>query len=353
VKLGLGLGYWGAGPNPDALDLVLEAERLGYDSIWTAEAYGSDALTPLAWYGSRTSKVRLGTSIIQMSARTPVATAMAAITMDHLSGGRFILGLGVSGPQVVEGWYGQSFAKPLARTREYLAIMRQVFARQGPVVFDGEHYPIPYPGGPGRPAPATNPDGEPLGKALKPIVHPLRADLPIFMGAEGPKNVALAAEIADGWFPFLYAPEHEEYYREALAEGFARPAARRSQETFEVAAPVPIAIDDDVEAAADRLRPFIALYVGGMGARGQNFHFDVVARMGFESEAHRIQDLYLAGDKGAATAAVPTQLVEAMAMIGPAAKIEEEKDRWTRSLATTLIVSGDAATIRTAAEIFL
>lgn len=353
MKLGLGLGYWGAGPNPDALDLVLEAERLGYDSVWTAEAYGSDALTPLAWYGSRTSRVRLGTSIIQMSARSPVATAMAAITMDHLSGGRFILGLGVSGPQVVEGWYGQSFAKPLARTREYLAIMRQVFARQGPVVFEGEHYPIPYAGGPGRPAPATNPDGEPLGKALKPIVHPLRADLPIFMGAEGPKNVALAAEIADGWFPFLYAPEHEEYYREALAEGFARPGARRSLETFEVAAPVAMAINDDVEAAADSIRPFIALYVGGMGARGQNFHFDVVARMGFESEAHRIQDLYLAGDKAAATAAVPTQLVEAMAMIGPAAKLREEKSRWTRSLATTLIVSGSATNIRTAAEIFL
>ena len=353
MKLGLGLGYWGAGPNPDALDLVVEAERLGYDSVWTAEAYGSDALTPLAWYGSRTSRVRLGTSIIQMSARTPVATAMAAITMDHLTAGRFILGLGVSGPQVVEGWYGQSFAKPLARTREYLAIMRQVFARQGPVVFDGEHYPIPYRGGDGRPVPASNPDGEPLGKPLKPIVHPLRADLPIFMAAEGPKNVALAAEIADGWFPFLYAPEHEEYYRAALAEGFARPEARRDQESFEVAAPVPIAIDDDVESAADRLRPFIALYVGGMGARGQNFHFDVVARMGFEAEAHRIQDLYLAGEKAEATGAVPTELVEAMAMIGPVAKIKEEKDRWIRSLATTLIVSGDAATIRTAAEIFL
>jgi len=353
MKLGFGMGYWGAAPNPDAQELVLEAERLGYDSIWTAEAYGSDALTPLAWYGSRTSKVRLGTSIIQMSARTPVATAMAAITMDHLSRGRFILGLGVSGPQVVEGWYGQSFAKPLARTREYLEIMRQVFARQGPVVFEGEHYPIPYVGGPGLPAPATNPQGEALGKALKPIVHPLRADIPIFMGAEGPKNVALAAEIADGWFPFLYAPEHEEYYRQALAEGFARPGARHNQDSFEVAAPVAIAIDADLEAAANRIRPFIALYVGGMGARGQNFHYDVVARMGFEAEAHKIQDLYLAGQKAEATAAVPTALVEAMAMVGPVAKIREEKDRWTKSLATTLIVSGDATTIRTAAEVFL
>jgi F420-dependent oxidoreductase-like protein len=341
MKLGLGLGYWGAGPNPDTLELVLEAERLGYDSLWTAEAYGSDALTPLAWYGSRTSTIKLGTSIIQMSARTPAATAMAAISLDHLSAGRFILGLGVSGPQVVEGWYGQPFAKPLARTREYLDIMRQVFAREGPVTLDGQHYPIPYPGGTG------------LGKALKPIVHPLRADIPIYMAAEGPKNVALAAEIADGWFPFLYAPEHEEYYREALADGFAQPGARHTQETFEVAAPVSISIDDDVEVAANRVRPFIALYVGGMGARGQNFHFDVVARMGFEAEAHKIQDLYLAGQKMEAMAAVSTELVEAMAMVGPVAKIREEKERWLKSLATTLIVSGDANTIRTAAEIFL
>jgi F420-dependent oxidoreductase-like protein len=341
MKLGLGLGYWGAGPNPDALDLILEAERLGYDSVWSAEAYGSDALTPLAWYGSRTSTIKLGTSIIQMSARTPAATAMAAITLDHLSAGRFILGLGVSGPQVVEGWYGQPFAKPLARTREYVAIMRQVFARQAPVTLEGEHYPLPYPGGTG------------LGKPLKPIVHPLRPDIPIYLAAEGPKNVALAAEIADGWFPFLYAPEHEEYYREALADGFARPGARHNQETFEVAAPVSISIDDDVEVAANRVRPFIALYVGGMGARDQNFHFDVVARMGFEAEAHKIQDLYLAGQKAEAMMAVSTELVEAMAMVGPVAKIREEKDRWTRSLATTLIVSGDASTIRTAAEIFL
>jgi F420-dependent oxidoreductase-like protein len=341
VKLGLGLGYWGAGPRPDALELVEEAERLGYDSVWTSEAYGSDALTPLAWYGSRTSTVRLGTSILQLSARTPTATAMAAITLDHLSAGRFILGLGVSGPQVVEGWYGQPFARPLARTREYVAILRQVFAREGPVTYAGEHYPLPYPGGTG------------LAKPLKPTVHPLRADTPIFMGAEGPKNVALAAEIADGWFPFLYAPDHEEYYREALGEGFGRPGARHRQETFEVAAPVPLSIDEDVEAAADRVRPFIALYVGGMGARGQNFHFDVVARMGFEAEAHKIQDLYLAGQKPEAVAAVPTELVEAMGMIGPVAKIREEKDRWSRSLATTLIISGDPATMRTAAELFL
>jgi F420-dependent oxidoreductase-like protein len=341
VRLGLGLGYWGAGPNPDTMGQVEEAERLGYDSVWTSEAYGSDALTPLAWYGSRTSKLKLGTSILQMSARTPAATAMAAITLDHLSGGRFILGLGVSGPQVVEGWYGQPFAKPLARTREYVSILRRVFAREGPVTFEGEHYPLPYPGGTG------------LGKPLKPTVHPLRSEIPIYMGAEGPKNVALAAEIADGWFPFLYAPDHEEYYRDALADGFARPSARHRQDSFEVAAPVPVSIDDDIETAANRVRPFLALYVGGMGARGQNFHYDVVARMGFEAEASKIQDLYLAGQKLEAVAAVPTELVEAMAMIGPVAKIREEKDRWTRSLATTLIISGDTRTMRTAAEIFL
>jgi F420-dependent oxidoreductase-like protein len=340
VKLGLGLGYWGAGPNPAAMELVREAESLGYDSLWTAEAYGSDALTPLAWYGSQTSTLRLGTSIIQMSARTPAATAMAAITLDHLSGGRFVLGLGVSGPQVVEGWYGQSFAKPLARTREYLAIMRQVFAREGTVSFDGEHYKLPLEGGTG------------LGKALKPTVHPLRKDIPIFLAAEGPKNVAMAAEIADGWFPFLYSPEHDKHYRDALAEGFARPEARHQAEDFEVALPAQIVINDDVEAAADWIRPFIALYVGGMGARGQNFHFDVVARMGFEEEATKIQDLYLEGRKEEAVRAVPTALVESMAMIGPAAKIREQKSRWENSLATTLIVHGDAGTLRTMAEIF-
>ncbi|MHB8508141.1 MAG: LLM class F420-dependent oxidoreductase [Candidatus Dormibacteria bacterium] len=341
MKLGLGLGYWGAGPNPGALALVKEAESLGYDSVWTAEAYGSDALTPLAWYGSQTERLKLGTAIIQMSARTPTATAMAAITMDHLSNGRFILGLGVSGPQVVEGWYGQSFARPLARAREYVAIMRQVFAREAGVSFPGEHYRLPYEGGTG------------LGKALKSTVHPLRADLPVYLAAEGPKNVAMAAEIADGWFPFLYSPEHDQHYRDALAEGFARPGARHSLADFEIALPAQIVVNDDVEVAADWIRPFIALYVGGMGARGQNFHFDVVARMGFEEEATRIQDLYLEGRKEEAIRAVPTRLVEAMAMIGPPERIREQKARWENSLATTLIVHGDAHTLRTVAEIFL
>jgi F420-dependent oxidoreductase-like protein len=323
------------------MDLVRDAEALGYDSVWTAEAYGSDALTPLAWYGSQTSRLRLGTSIVQMSARTPAATAMAALTLDHLSGGRFILGLGVSGPQVVEGWYGQPFARPLERTREYLAIMRQVFARQGPVAFEGRQYRLPVAGGTG------------LGKALKATVHPLREDIPIFLAAEGPKNVALAAEIADGWFPFLYSPEHDQHYRDALAEGFGRPGARHGFDDFEIAVPAQIVINDDLETAADAIRPFIALYVGGMGARGQNFHFDVVARMGFEEEATRIQDLYLAGQKEEAVRAVPTALVESMALIGPEAKIREEKSRWEGSLASTLIVHGDPRTLRTMAGVFL
>src|SRR3984957_15705455 len=216
MKIGLQLGYWGAGPPPNAVELVQEAERLGFDSAWTAEAYGSDPLTPLAWGGSRPERAPLGSSLCQPSARTPTAMAMAALTLDHLSGGRFVLGLGVSGPQVVEGWYGQSFSAPLARTREYVDIVRQVLAREGPVTNDGPHYPLPYPGGTG------------LGKPPKPIVHPLRADIPIILGAEGPKNVSLAAEIADGWFPIFFSPKAMSSFEASLDEGFARPTARRS-----------------------------------------------------------------------------------------------------------------------------
>ncbi len=259
LKLGLSLGYWGAG-KPNHAEAVAEAERLGFDSIWTAESWGSDALTPLAWLGARTSRIRLGTALMQLSARTPTAAAMAALTMDHLSDGRFVMGLGVSGPQVVEGWYGEPFAKPLARTREYVQIVRDVLAREKPVTSAGPHYPLPYP------------DGTGLGKPLKPITHPLRADLPIILGAEGPKNIALAAEIADGWLPIFYAPKHEGMYREWLNEGFARPGARSTPETFEVLAGAPVIVTDDVEAAADLIRPGIALYIGGMGAKEVNFH---------------------------------------------------------------------------------
>jgi F420-dependent oxidoreductase-like protein len=341
LKLGLQLGYWGAAPPADAPELVAEAERLGFDSVWTAEAYGSDALTPLAWWGSRTERVRLGTALCQLSARTPTAMAMAAVTLDHLCGGRFVLGLGVSGPQVVEGWYGQSFSKPLARTREYVAIVRDVLARKAPVTNDGPHYPLPYPGGTG------------LGKPLKPIVHPLRAEIPIVLGAEGPKNVALAAEIGDGWFPIFFSPAHMGEFASALAEGFARPGARRSAEDFEVIAFCPVVVDDDVERAADSFRPMLALYIGGMGAREMNFHFDVFVRMGFEAEAHKIQDLYLDGHKDEAAAVVPTSMVEKIALIGPRAKISDELAAWQESMATTLLVAGRPDTLRMMAELVL
>ncbi|MGH9171004.1 MAG: LLM class F420-dependent oxidoreductase [Acidimicrobiales bacterium] len=339
MKLGVQLGYWGAGPPPDAAARVAEAESLGFDSVWTAEAYGSDALTPLAWIGSHTSRLRLGTALCQISARAPTAMAMAAMTMDHLSGGRFVLGLGVSGPQVVEGWYGQPFPKPLARTREYVGVVRQVLARRAPVSSPGPHYPLPYPGGTG------------LGKALKPIVHPLRDDLPIILGAEGHRNVALAAEIADGWLPIFYAPEHDKAYREGLAEGFARPGARRSAADFEVIATATVVVNDDVEAAADVIRPWLALYIGGMGARDMNFHFEVFARMGFEAEARRIQDLYLDGRKDEAAGAVPTSLVEATALIGPKDKIRDDLDKWRGSLVTTLLVGGGVDQMRLMAEL--
>jgi F420-dependent oxidoreductase-like protein len=339
MKLGVTLGYWSGGPPADAADLVAEAERLGLDSVWTAEAYGSDAVAPLAWYASGTSHVRLGTNIMQMSARTPAATAMAALTLDHLSGGRFVLGLGASGPQVVEGWYGQPYPKPLARTREYIEIVRRILAREGPVEYPGTHYRLPYDGGTG------------LGKPLKSTVHPLRADLPILLAAEGPKNVALAAEIADGWMPFLFSPRADGYYRAALDEGFARPGARRRRDSFEVAAFVPVVVDDDVEAAADRLRPMLALYVGGMGAKAANFHRDVLVRLGYEADCARIQDRFLAGDRAGAVAAVPTAMVRDIALVGPLARIRDDLARWRATVVDTLIVNGPVSTLRQLAEL--
>jgi F420-dependent oxidoreductase-like protein len=326
------MGYWGAGPPANPIETILEAERLGFDSVWVAESYGSDALTPLAWWGSATSTIRLGTNLAQLSARSPTAMAMAAQTLDHLSGGRFVLGLGVSGPQVVEGWYGAPFTAPLARTREYIAIIRDVLARQGPVTNDGKHYALPYPGGLG------------LGKPLKSIVHPLRKDIPILLGAEGPKNVALAAEIADGWFPIFFSPRHDQMYRDALGT---------TKDGFEVNAMATVSIDDDVERAADALRPMIALYVGGMGAREMNFHFDVFCRMGYEGEAHKIQDLYLDGHQADAIAAVPTAMVEEICLIGPVEKIRDDLELWKSSMVTTLLTNGSPELLRTMAELVL
>ena len=342
MKIGLQMGYWGAGPPPNAAELVMEADRLGYDSVWTAESYGSDALTPLAWWGSQTERVRLGTSLCQLSARTPTAMAMAAQTLDHLSGGRFVLGLGVSGPQVVEGWYGQSFPAPLARTREYVDIVRQVLAREKPVTNDGPHYPLPYPGGTG------------LGKPLKSIVHPLRADIPIILGAEGPKNIALAAEIADGWFPIFFSPSAPcPPSRPRSTRASPGPVARRSAADFEVLAFAPTVLSDDIDAAADGFRPYLALYIGGMGAKEMNFHFDVFARMGYEEAATKIQDAYLDGRKDDAAAAVPTSLVEEIALVGPVEKIRDDLEAWRESRATTMLVNGDAATLRIMAELVL
>lgn len=266
---------------------------------------------------------------------------MAALTLDHLSGGRFVLGIGASGPQVVEGWYGHPYPRPLERTREYVSIIRAVLSREAPVEHAGSHYQLPHPGGTG------------LGKPLKPTVHPLRADIPILLGAEGPKNVALAAEIADGWLPLFFSPSQDAWYRERLAEGFARPGARRTAETFEVVTTVPVIVHDDVEQAADMIRPFLGLYMGGMGARGANFHFDVFARMGYEDVAVQVQDLYLAGDKAAAHRAIPTELVEQVALVGPLGKVRDELDRWRETCITTMLVSGPPPLLRQLAELVL
>jgi F420-dependent oxidoreductase-like protein len=341
LRLGLNLGYWGGGPPPGAQEAVLEADRLGFDSVWTAEAYGSDALMPLAWWGSSTEQIKLGTAIAQISARTPAATAMAAMTLDHLSGGRVILGLGVSGPQVVEGWYGQPFAKPLARMREYIGILRDIWARGGPVTNEGPHYPLPLPEGTG------------LGKPLKSSIRPLRSEIPIYLAAEGPKNIAMAGELCDGWLALFYSPYHDQFYRDALAEGFAKPQARHTAEDFEVAATVPLIVTDDVEGAADALRPMYALYFGGMGARGTNFHANVAIRMGYEAEVAKIQELYLSGHKDEAAAAVPTRLLEQLTLIGPREKIRDDLEAWRESIVTTMLVAGAPATLRTAAELVL
>jgi F420-dependent oxidoreductase-like protein len=343
LKLGLQTGYWAGGPPPGIVDTIKEAEALGYDSVWTAEAYGSDCLTPLAWWGSQTERIHLGTALVQISARQPAATAMAAMTMDHLSGGRFRLGLGVSGPQVVEGWYGMPFAKPLARTREYVGILRDIWARKGPVTSDGPHYPLPIE------------DGTGLGKPLKASIHPLREEIPVYLGAEGPKNIALAAELCDGWLAMLLSPEpeHQKPYREALSEGFAREGARRGFDDFEICATVPLILSDDVDGAIDALRPYYGLYWGGMGAKGKNFHANVPIRMGYEKEIAEIQDLYLSGKKEDACAAIPAKLIEELSLVGPKEKVRADLERWRESFVTTLLIAGDAATVRAAAEIVL
>jgi F420-dependent oxidoreductase-like protein len=344
MKLGLQLGYWGAQPPQGVAEIVAEAEASGFDAIFTAEAWGSDAFTPLAWWGRETSRVRLGTSIVQMSGRTPTSIAMHALTLDHLSGGRVILGMGVSGPQVVEGWYGQPFAKPLARTREVVEIIRKVLAREEKVTNAGPHYPLPYDG----------PGSVGLGKPLKPITHPLRADLPIWLGAEGPKNVAQTAEIADGWIPIFYSPASAGMYRPWLDEGFARPGARHTRDTFEIAATCHLQITDDEQAAIEAMKPFAALYMGGMGAKDQNFHKQVFERMGYEDVAAKVQELYLEGRKDEAAAAVPDELVDAIHIIGDKGKVRERVAQWEESGVTTLLLTcGSPEEVRQVADVLL
>jgi F420-dependent oxidoreductase-like protein len=336
------LGYWGSGPPPGAAELFEEAERLGFDQIWTAEAYGSDAWTPLAWWGSRTSRIKLGTAVSQLSARPPSTLAMTAMTMDHLSQGRVLLGIGTSNPQVVEGWYGQPYQRPLERTREYIQVLRAIIAREEPVLFEGKHYQLPL-----RGEGSTG-----LGKPLRSILHPFRTEIPIYLGAEGPKNVALGAEIADGWNLIFFSPKMHDFYAAALAEGFARPGARHTAETFDVVGgPLAIVPHDNVEEAADLLRPTLALYIGGMGARGVNFHHEVFVRMGYEAVAKKIQDHYLAGDKKSAIAAVPTALVEDVALIGPWDKIAAEIPLWKNTLLTTFSVQTDQRHLERVAEL--
>jgi F420-dependent oxidoreductase-like protein len=341
VNLGYSVGVWHADQADEAATAVRLADQLGYDSAWTAEAYGADALTPLAWWGATTSLIKLGTAVAQLSARTATATAMAAITLDHLSGGRFTLGLGASGPQVVEGWYGQPYARPLERTREYIEVVRQVIERRAPVRFSGEQISLPYRG--------DNATG--LGKPLKSIVKPLRPELPVLLAAEGPRNVALAAEIADGWLPMWFSPRSDGFYRAALAAGDARRTYPRNA-PFEIACPVSVAFAATADEAADLLRPKLALYVGGMGAKGANFHLDVFGRLGWGEVCDQVQDLFLAGDRAGAAKAIPLAMVEDVALVGPPAKVREDLQRWERTCLTTLIVSGHPSTLEPMARIF-
>src|SRR5210317_1783070 len=320
LSLGLQLGYWGALAPANHVQLAQEAESLGYDSVWTAESWGNDCFTPLAWIGAQTSTIRLGTSVAQLSARTPTACAMATLALDHLSGGRMILGLGVSGPQAVEGWYGQPYSKPVTRTREYVEIIRKVLARQEPVTSDGEFYPLPYNG----------PGAWGMGKPLKSITHPLRADVPIFIGAEGPKNVAQTAEIADGWLPLYYSPFRNEVYSDAI---------KQARSNFEVAQGIVVNITDDKEKGLLPVKGMLALYVGGMGAKDRNFHKELISRFGFEAEAQKIQDLYLAGKKEEAMMAVPDQLADEISLVGTKEEIRDRLQAWKETPVTSLLVS--------------
>jgi F420-dependent oxidoreductase-like protein len=329
VRLGFYMGYAQPGTNPlELLELAREAERLGYDSAWAAEAWGVDAVSPLAWLGAQTTSLKLGTAIMQLPGRSPANAAMTAATMDLLSGGRFLLGLGTSGPQVVEGWHGQEWGKPLGKTREYVEIVRSVLRRER-LEHHGEHYDIPVQGGTG------------LGKPLRLMARPVRAELPIYLAAIGPKAVAQAFEIADGWLPIFWSPERA---RDVFPLGMAR-------DGFDVAPAVPALLTDDPESGRAALKEYYSFYIGGMGARGTNFYNDLFARYGYEAEAREIQELFLGGHQREAAGKVPDSFVDEVALVGSVPRIRDRLAAWRESGATTLLVSTrDAATLRAVAE---
>jgi F420-dependent oxidoreductase-like protein len=334
MKLGFYMGYAQPGTNPlELIELAREAERLGYDSAWAAEAWGTDAVTVLAWLAATTERIKVGSAIMQIPGRTPANAAMTAMTLDLLSGGRFLMGLGTSGPQVVEGWHGQPWGKPLVKTREYVEIVRAVWRREV-VEHHGEHYDIPY----------TGPGATGLGKPLKLMARPLRAEIPIYLASIAPQAVRLAAEIADGWIPIFFDPETA---RQVFGSVFER-------DGFEVAPSVPVVLTDDVQAGRDALKPYYALYVGGMGAKGRNFYNDLFVRYGFEREAAEIQELYLGGKQREAIAAVPDAFVDRVSLVGPKERIAERLDAFREAGATTILASTrDAAALRALAELVL
>ncbi len=341
MRLGINVGYSGSRVSLP-MELIREADRLGFHSAWTAEAYGSDAVTPAAWIAAQTRELKVGTGIMQMPARTPAMTAMTASTLDQLSGGRFLLGLGPSGPQVIEGWHGVPYGKPLARTREYVEIVRAIWAREKPVEHHGEHYQIPYQG----------PGASGLGKPLKSIVH--GRQIPVYIASIGPKSVEQAAEIADGWLPIFVSPKRFGVYRSALVAGFKKAGGGKSLKTFDVAPSVTVVQGDDVEACLGFVKPVLALYIGGMGARGKNFYNDLARRYGFEAAAKQIQDLYLDGKKNEAVAAVPDELADEVTLCGPKERIRDRLAEWKESGVTTMILAlQQPEALRTVAEAVL
>src|SRR3954447_22509291 len=326
MRLGLNVGYWGLGLTPEnQLELVQEAEAAGFDSVWAAEAYGSDTATVLAWIAAQTERIRIGSAIFQMPARSPAMTAMTAVTLDHLSNGRMILGIGSSGPQVAEGWHGQRFPKQLQRTREYVEILRKALARER-LEDEGQQYTLPLPDGP--------------GKALKLMIGTVQERIPIYIAAIGPKNTQLTGEIADGWMPTFFSPEHVDEFRKLLEEGAERaPNGKKIDDSFDIAPNVSLCIDDDFDKARDVMRPMLALYVGGMGSRDKNFYNALVRRYGFEEAAREVQDLYLSGKKDEAAAALPAELIDKTALCGPKDRIRERLERYRDAGVGTLMIT--------------